>query len=313
MRTRVITGVIFTLIVLAFLLPGPALPWLPLVFFALIALAMAIELQQALVKLDSGVSLIASMLGGLLCLSPVVVWLLYRDLRPGWSFITLQDPELDAIWRTDMIWLLGLGIAVAAAFAFLYTIAVTLSLVLSRGPNSLPSALDSTMSSWYIGLPFATVPLFMFAVPNGWRWLLIGVFSAWISDVLCYFVGSKFCHTPIVPHISPNKTLEGTVGGLAGSALIGGLFFMLFMRNAPPVPRGWGEAFAFGAVAGLLLSMVEQLGDWLASAIKRRSHIKDFSHILPGHGGLLDRFDGVLLTLPTTLALSVIYLVLQSS
>ena len=309
MNRRVTTAAIFTLIVLAFLLPGGLLPWLPVIFFALIALIASIELQQALVRTDDGAGLLPSMLGSLLCLVPVVIWVLYRDLRPGWTFLNSEDAALDNLWRTDMIWLLSLGAALFALCMLLYMFIITIATVLVRGPEALPSAAASTMSSWYIAAPISTVALFMYAIPNGWRWLLIGVFSAWISDVLCYYVGKGLGHTHILPRISPNKTLEGTIGGLVGSAVIGGLFFMFFMREAPPVTRGWGSAFAFGAVAGLLLSAVEQLGDWLASAIKRRAHIKDFSRILPGHGGILDRFDGVLLTLPTALILSVTYLV----
>jgi len=136
--------------------------------------------------------------------------------------------------------------------------------------------------------------------------MLIGLISPWISDVFAYFAGSMFGRRKIVPKLSPKKTLEGSIGGLIGTMIFVMIYFWLFMQGRETVSNSLSENMVLAAIAGLLLSTASQAGDWLASAIKRWCGVKDFGTILPGHGGILDRFDSVLFTLPVTLAISVV-------
>jgi phosphatidate cytidylyltransferase len=119
--------------------------------------------------------------------------------------------------------------------------------------------------------------------------LLLGVVLCTIAyDVLGYFVGSQFGKSPIAPEISPNKTVGGTVGGMIASVAVG-LIIVPFIH---PWDTGSGLAL------GVLVAFGAFLGDLCESMIKRDLDVKDFGTLLPGHGGILDRFDGLLFCLP---------------
>jgi phosphatidate cytidylyltransferase len=106
----------------------------------------------------------------------------------------------------------------------------------------------------------------------------------WATDILGYFIGRAIGGSRLAPNISPNKTWSGAGGGAAG-ALAAGLVVLIVAGDAPLVPA---------AGIALALSVVSQAGDLFESAVKRRFGVKDASHILPGHGGLMDRLDGFL-------------------
>jgi len=124
-------------------------------------------------------------------------------------------------------------------------------------------------------------------------YLLIALGAAWLSDTCAYFVGTFFGKHKLAPKVSPKKTIEGTVGGLVLST---GILFLLGLLYQNLV--GARVNFAMLALISPVLSMMGMLGDLSASAIKREYGVKDFGHIMPGHGGVLDRFDSVLFTLP---------------
>ncbi|NJP39930.1 phosphatidate cytidylyltransferase [Oscillospiraceae bacterium HV4-5-C5C] len=307
MKTRVITGTVFTAIILLFLIPAFKLPWLPLILFTAVALLTTLELQQAISRKYDAPSLLVMELGALLYLVPTGIWRLYKNLRPGWRLLKKSELPLDGYWQTDLMWLIGLSLGVFMLAALAWFLLSSLFTLLHRGPDSLPLALAENLSVFYIAFPLSIIPIYLFAVPQGYLWLFVAVFSPWISDVCCYFTGRFWGHTHILPQISPKKTLEGVLGGLLGTTVLGGLFFMIFMTGEAPFKSGRGANFLFGMLAGFLLSLFSQFGDWFASALKRYVKIKDFSHILPGHGGILDRFDSVMFTLPVSIILTLCY------
>ncbi len=144
----------------------------------------------------------------------------------------------------------------------------------------------------YIFLPFAAIQdLYKhsadyFTGPN-WVLPMLIIASIWVNDTMAYFVGSLIGKTPLSP-ISPKKTWEGTIGGAVLAVLvigIGGHFIWNFSINILVTIA------ATAAIAGTL-------GDLLESKIKRMANVKDSGNILPGHGGLLDRFDSLLLAAP---------------
>ena len=123
-------------------------------------------------------------------------------------------------------------------------------------------------------------------------WLIL--ISSWGSDTCAYAVGSLFGKHKIAPVLSPKKSVEGSIGGVLGAALIGGIFgFILsghFVSTFSPV---------FTCAASCAIgSVISQVGDALASAIKRNHDIKDYGNLIPGHGGILDRFDSMIFTAP---------------
>ena len=122
--------------------------------------------------------------------------------------------------------------------------------------------------------------------------------------MFAYFTGSFFGKHKIVPHISPKKTWEGCIGGAVFCSLLTALFFAFVMKEVIDVKMPYAAFVALAAVFGFILSCVSQLGDWMASSIKRMVGIKDFGKLMPGHGGIMDRFDSAFFTLPVALGLA---------
>ncbi len=116
--------------------------------------------------------------------------------------------------------------------------------------------------------------------------------TAWVSDTSAYFVGVNFGKRKLCPHISPKKTIEGSIGGVVGSMAFTTLFG--YIINS----QGYTISIIHFIIIGVICGVVSQIGDLSASYIKRFAGIKDFGTIIPGHGGILDRFDSVLFTAP---------------
>lgn len=133
-----------------------------------------------------------------------------------------------------------------------------------------------------LGILVAAFGLAGFRVQYGVVWLFWLVLVVIATDVLGYFAGRFIGGPKFWPRVSPKKTWSGTVAGWIGAALIG-LLFLGFTNAGPDLP--W---------ISVLLSMASQAGDMAESAIKRRCGVKDSSALIPGHGGLFDRFDGLL-------------------
>lgn len=121
-----------------------------------------------------------------------------------------------------------------------------------------------------------------------WMLLLMPMLGVWATDTGAYFAGRRIGGPKIAPKISPNKTWAGLIGGmLAASLVMGGMAVCVQLAHAP-------FYFVFGAV----MAIIAQMGDFFESHLKRRAGVKDSGHIIPGHGGILDRIDGVLTALP---------------
>ncbi len=127
--------------------------------------------------------------------------------------------------------------------------------------------------------------------------LLYFVFLVGFStDTFAYLVGSKFGRHKLIPSVSPNKSVEGAIGGVLGATILGVVFF--HYTNI--------EISIVSILLVVFSSVFAQVGDLFASKIKRLCGIKDYSQILPGHGGLLDRFDSILFIIPLTYMLFLI-------
>lgn len=131
-------------------------------------------------------------------------------------------------------------------------------------------------------------------------WLIL--ISSWICDTCAYFVGVTIGKKKIFPVLSPKKSLEGCIGGVVGSGLVGGVYAILVVEQAIPDQKVlW--IIVFISVVGAVISMV---GDLAASAIKRNHNIKDYGNLIPGHGGIMDRFDSMIATAPIIYFLSIL-------
>ena len=126
--------------------------------------------------------------------------------------------------------------------------------------------------------------------------VLVMTFLATIAaDTFAYFVGSRIGGPKLAPLISPKKTISGAIGGLFGSIIVAGVVFILFNSIATfNVSFFQAEITIWHfLIYGLFASVVSQAGDLFASYVKRRARAKDFSTIFPGHGGFMDRLDGI--------------------
>lgn len=130
--------------------------------------------------------------------------------------------------------------------------------------------------------------VFLRDAPNGRDWVLLALFATYAADTAAYFVGRLFGRARIAPAISPGKTLEGTLAGIAGG--FGAVILLNWLLDA-----GAGAEIIGLAV---LLPIVAVVGDLAESLIKRGAGLKDSSQLIPGHGGVLDRLDSLLFTIP---------------
>lgn len=126
--------------------------------------------------------------------------------------------------------------------------------------------------------------------PNGHRWLLTALAVVWAADTGAYFAGRRFGKRKLAPLVSPNKTIEGLLGGVIAGVVVGVALSLFAGAPAAQLP-----AVALVALAAVLFSVV---GDLFESLLKRHAGVKDSGHLIPGHGGILDRIDGVLAALP---------------
>lgn len=123
-------------------------------------------------------------------------------------------------------------------------------------------------------------------------WLIF--IGAWGSDTCAYCVGMLLGKHKVAPKLSPKKSVEGCIGGVIGAALIGFIYATIFKGSLTELPNPGLEFAIIGAAS----SVISQIGDLAASAIKRNHNIKDYGTLIPGHGGILDRFDSIIFTAP---------------
>lgn len=123
-------------------------------------------------------------------------------------------------------------------------------------------------------------------------WLIF--IGAWGSDTFAYLTGITLGKHKITPKLSPKKSLEGCIGGVFGAAFIGFVYAIVFQKYL----TSYNNPMLSFAIIGAASSVVSQIGDLAASAIKRNHDIKDYGDLIPGHGGILDRFDSIIITAP---------------
>ncbi len=137
--------------------------------------------------------------------------------------------------------------------------------------------------------PLQTGWLDFLQIPPGAAWVYLVLAITWMEDTTAYLVGRPFGRHKMAPMLSPAKSWEGAAGGFVGAVLIA-----LLAVPVLGLPISYGEAALLGALGGI----AGQVGDLCESLIKRQFGIKDFSNLIPGHGGVLDRLDSMLFTAP---------------
>lgn len=133
-------------------------------------------------------------------------------------------------------------------------------------------------------------------------WLIF--IGSWICDTCAYCTGMLFGRHKLAPVLSPKKSIEGSIGGVAGAVIVAAGFAYFLVEKMVPDQTITLIFIIIGAVG----AVVSQIGDLAASAIKRNHEIKDYGKLIPGHGGVLDRFDSVIFTAPMIYFLAVIFM-----
>ena len=134
-----------------------------------------------------------------------------------------------------------------------------------------------------------------FTKSSGVFLIIFGLFCSWMTDIFAYFSGRFLGKHKLCPEISPKKTVEGAIGGVIGAVIFNLILFFIFDKFFFTTHTiQWWQII----IISIVLSVVSMFGDLSASIIKRNHGIKDFGKILPGHGGIMDRFDSCLFVLP---------------
>lgn len=185
------------------------------------------------------------------------------------------------------------------AVILIITFAILARMVTAPASFTLRDAACTIAGVVYIGLPFAHLLLLRFTdqslviatklgpMSAGAAYLWLVFAGTWAADTFAYFVGTRYGKHKLAPAVSPGKTWEGTAGGILGSCIgitaASGLF---------------GLSLSHAAALGLVVGIVSPLGDLVESSLKRYAGVKDSGRLLPGHGGVLDRFDSVMFSAP---------------
>jgi phosphatidate cytidylyltransferase len=274
MLTRIISGIIGAAVLIGVLLLPP---YVLAVVVAAAAIIGLFEFAQAMKHKEIHIDLVVSAIAAVAIVGKAYGSTLSRELFPVLSHVFANVLDLQYL------------------NALLYIIIVYFfcRIIFEKGRFRMEDMAYTLLGILYI--PFLLA--FIVSTRNlnrGFEFVWLIFIGAMMTDIFAYFSGVFLGKTKIIPHISPKKTVEGSIGGALGCMLIMILYGALVINRAGVEP----VSLVHFAILGLLCGIVSQLGDWAASAIKRNTGIKDYGNLIPGHGGIMDRADSVLFVAP---------------
>ena len=161
--------------------------------------------------------------------------------------------------------------------------------VLNHSRYSIEDAAYPIISTIYVGLGFHYL---IAARDAGFDKVFFALLLVWATDIGAYTIGRRYGRTPLMPTVSPNKTIEGSLGGVVSAVIVSVIFMMVDSSVYTP------HSFLMMLILVVIFSITGQFGDLIESAMKRHFGVKDSGKLIPGHGGILDRFDSLLLVFP---------------
>lgn len=266
--TRTLTAIVFAVVMLGGIL------WSPISFCLLFLIIAKIGLQEffrLIKKIYPGYA-------GTPAYQPMLAALLIPV-----GFLIATGNHLQFMGQSALFFGLQSGL-------FLFMLLVLLAGMSKNAATGLKNLKYSLFGLLYVGLPFSLLVHLMWNYPvDGIPVLPLAIiFSLWINDSLAYIVGSLIGKTPFYPSISPKKTWEGTLGGILLTIAAGAIYGY---TSSYFTPVFWILVTGVTAITGTA-------GDLLESKIKRLAGVKDSGNLMPGHGGILDRFDSLILAVP---------------
>lgn len=262
MKTRIISGFIMAPLLVILYLGGWWL-WMSALIISLVALS---EFCKGWNNIGVKPSMLICYLMTVLLFTPIIPSI--NSTVP----VYYQNMSRMAIW---------LFVAVAASLIYGWKIN-------ERGAYDSAATLTAL-----VYIPFFTYHMVLIDMTEYKLFIWIVVIAAFGSDIFAYFTGYFLGKHKMAPNLSPKKTVEGAIGGLIGSSLFAWGFGMIFMKNS-----GINNISLVCLVLGLLGGAAGMAGDLTASAFKRKMGIKDYGNLIPGHGGIMDRFDSVIFVAP---------------
>lgn len=185
----------------------------------------------------------------------------------------------------------------------IFTISVLACLVIAYDQISVEDAAAVVLGFFYVSFLLSNIYLVREGGSLGIYSVWLIFISAWATDTGAYLTGKAIGKHKLAPELSPKKTVEGAVGGVVFATVTGICYALIVRRYFRAVDM---HIILISTVMVFFGSIVSQLGDLAASSVKRRTNIKDFGYVIPGHGGVLDRFDSVLFTAPAVYCVLII-------
>ena len=256
----------------------------------------------------------AIVLVGALCLMNTIVFPIFVSAL---SVIAVWEIEKAVGLKNKLIMVLSLILSAAvpfivhfkavipvAAFGGTYVVLILIFMLLEFETTKFEQAITAIFASVCVPYSFSLMVVFRdinehiagYTKIDGIYLLLFAFFSSWMTDTFAYFVGSMLGKHKLCPKISPKKSVEGAIGGVVGAVLLNVLLLFVFKKFF--FTEETGLSYIAVIFLSIVLSIVSMFGDLAASTIKRNFGIKDFGKLLPGHGGIMDRFDSVLFVMP---------------
>ena len=160
--------------------------------------------------------------------------------------------------------------------------------VFRRGEIKFSDIAQAFTFVFYVIVSFTSLTALRY-IPVGVFTFVLAFIGPWACDIFAYLFGSRFGKHKLIPEISPKKTVEGSVAGVISSIFVLAIYGLVI-----DLTTDYSVNYITLAVSGILLSVLSQIGDLIASLVKREKGIKDYGNIFPGHGGVMDRFDSIL-------------------
>jgi phosphatidate cytidylyltransferase len=180
-------------------------------------------------------------------------------------------------------------------FIFLFLLSLILYSIVFYNKNNAKNIVITFAGFFYVTYMFSYISQIINIKPQGYVFIWLIFIVAWSSDTFAYAVGKTIGKRKLTPELSPNKSVEGFIGGIVGATILSYIYGIIVLRLTNVNINRFPLYCLFIGSAG---SIISQCGDLIASLIKRFNGIKDFGKIIPGHGGILDRFDSVILVTP---------------
>ena len=242
---------------------------------------------------------------GALCLKELTTLLLVQDSRAPYNGIRKVFAILIGLLPAFMVFdtMLSPYAIIASGnghWFFLIFFSAFIFELRARSSKPFDNIAYTLLGILYIGVPTALLAAIALKDASG-RFLITSILLfMWANDVFAYFAGTVFGKNKIFPSISPNKTWEGTIGGFIATILWGLASYFIFTVSLSNLGTQYSVGYTMGQwmILGASASIFGIIGDLIASMLKRSLGIKDTGNTLPGHGGLIDRFDSFIFSVP---------------